>query len=105
MIDLEQFPAEMRERVRKEIEEHGEWMTNHSIYMAPLWKMIDALQATDTDIVWLATVLHMVNFFNSQDPTSVHFEVAREKLKERGEENDQAVDVLARELVSYCRGF
>ncbi len=105
MIELDQFPVEMRERIQKDIEERGEWLVSHSLYLAPLWKMIDDLQPTDTDICWLATTIHMVSFFSTKDPAPIHFVVAREILKEKGCDDDKAVDILARELVNYCCAF
>jgi hypothetical protein len=103
MIDLEQFPPEMREQVKKDIEEKGEWMVSQSIYLAPLWRMIHDLEETDTDICWLATTLHMINFFSTKDPSPIHFTIAREELKKNGIDDDKAIDNLARDLVTYCQ--
>jgi hypothetical protein len=103
MIDLEQFPPEMRDRVKEDISKHGEWMTNYSIYLAPLWKMISELKEEDPDLFWLATVLHMINFFSSKDPSPVHFVTAREVLSKKEISDNRAVDALSRELVTACQ--
>ena len=103
MIDLDQFPIEMRDKVKEDVSKHGEWMTSYSIYLAPLWRMIFELKETDTDIVWFSTVLHMINFFDVKDPSPVHFVIAREVLEKKKISDNRAVDALARELVTSCQ--
>ena len=103
MIDLEKLPKEIHENVQNDIAQHGEWATNSFLHMAPLSRMISDLQETDTDIVWLTVVLHTINFYGSKDPTPVHFVVAREHLEGNAITDNHAVDMLAREVVTYCQ--
>jgi hypothetical protein len=105
VINLEQFHPKIRDGVKNDIEKHGEWITSHSIYLAPLWKMISELKKTDTDIVWFATVMHMINFFSAKDPGPVHFLVARQVLSGKTISDNRAVDILAREFVTACQKF
>lgn len=105
MIDLEQFPPEMREKIKEDIAKHGEWATSHFIYLAPLWKMISVLRNSDSDLVWLAITRHAINFFSAEDPSPVHFAIARDVLDEKQITDNRAVDILARRLVTACKDF
>ena len=105
MIDLEQFPLEMREKIKEDIAKHGEWVVSSYIYMAPLWRMIDELKEADPDISWMVTVRHLINFFGTKDPLPVHYVVARETLEVKKISENKAVDMLARELVGACQKF
>lgn len=105
MIDLEIMPPEMREQMNDDVSKYGEWLISHSIYLAPLWKMISELKETDTDIVWFVTIIHMINFFNTQDPNPIHFVIAREQLENKKIFDHQAIDSLARELVTSCQKY
>lgn len=53
--------------------------------------------------------IYSINFFSSEDPSKLHYQVAREVLREAGgdalESQEKARDTLARALVKECRNF
>lgn len=104
-IDLEQFPLEMRDKIKEDIDKHGEEVTGTYPYMASLWKMVYKLKGTDLDISWMATAIYIINFFATKDPLPIHYTVAREILKQKKVSENKAVDMLARELVESCQNF
>lgn len=106
MADFEQLPHELQERIKKDILEYGEGTTNFFIHSAPFMRMINDLKASDTDISWLFTIIHLINFLGkSQDPTPIHFAISREVLGNNEITDDKAVDILTRELVISCQKF
>lgn len=105
MIDTPTLPKEVKIRAESDIQNHGEWATGHSLYMAPFSKMLQDLQPSDTDFVWYVLSLHLIRLFGSQDPSPIHFAVARETLGQDNIEDDQAVDILARTLVQECQNL
>jgi hypothetical protein len=105
VIDLEQFPPELRDGIKEDIAKYGEEATAHFIYFAPLSRMMSDLKETDTDIVWLSTVMHAIFFFKTKDPNPAHFATARESLSKKKVSDNKAVDALARELVTSCQKF
>lgn len=53
--------------------------------------------------------IYIINFFSSEDPSKLHYQVSREVLREYGgdalESQEKIRDLLARELVGECRNF
>lgn len=107
MIDLEKFPEEARDRIKKDIETYGEWATNWLLAMAPLYRMSNDLKSTDTDTTWATVAVHNIRFYVNKDPSLFHFRIARDFLKNefKKEPEDKAVDLLARKLVKSCKDF
>lgn len=103
MINIESLPIEIQDRVRQDIERFGETTTAHLLYLAPIGRMIEELQPTDNDVVWLTTAFHIVNSYASQDPTPIHFTLSREYLNKKNITDDHAVHMLASELVRQCQ--
>ncbi len=102
LFDIEKIPEEIREYVAIDIQQHGAWATSHFLHMASFKRMLKDLSIFDSDFVWTAMSLHLINLFGSQDPTPIHFFIARECLIDVGIESNQAVDMLTRELVVVC---
>lgn len=105
MIEIDALPEEIREKVKEDIQKHGECAASHNLYMAPLVKMLEELHPSDTDIAWFTITLNLINLFGSKDPSPIHFAIARDSLKKLEIENDKAVDMLARALVLECQAF
>lgn len=107
MIEWETWPEELRNQVKRDVEQRGEWATNWMLATALLGRMVDDLQPTDTDTVWAVVALHTISFFFTKDPSFFHFKIARDFLQRKFEEDpaDKAVDLLARELVKGCWEF
>ena len=107
MIEIDNLPEGMREKVKEDIQKYGEWHVSHMLYCAPLGRILTDLQASNTDFCWHQATRHLIEYYAEKDPTPMHFVIAREILKEaKVEENDKkAVDILARELVTYCNKF
>lgn len=76
--------------------------TDNNLYLSPLWKMINTLKKTDSELTWILTALHTIKFFSTKDPTPVHYTVSRKILEKNGPVENRAVDILARELVHQC---
>lgn len=97
------FSSKERCYILSAIDNHGEWVVVNSIYFASLWRMISELRASDTDIVWLATAIHVINFMATKDPSPIHYNIVRELLEKYEVRDNRAVDLLVRELVNGCR--
>jgi hypothetical protein len=102
MVDLKDF-SKTQEIDLPDVDRAGEWTTGHFLYLAPLGKIISELKPTDTDICWYYATCHMLDLFGSQDPSPIHFVVARDYLHDRKINDTRAVDLLARELVTKCQ--
>lgn len=58
---------------------------------------------------YFKSAIYIINFFSAEDPSKLHYQAARDVLKEAGgnelESQEKARDLLARELVKECRNF
>ncbi len=104
-IDVSVLPEAIREQVQEDIVKRGEWHVSHMLHLAPIGRMLSDLKASDTDICWRVTVLHVLATLASPDPSPVHFTLSREVLNKENISDDRAVDFLARELVVATRGL
>lgn len=59
--------------------------------------------------IYFRASMYQINFFSAEDPSQLHYSIAREVLSEIGgeelESDERARDLLARELVKECKSF
>lgn len=102
-INFDALPAAIREHVQEEITKYGEWHVSHMLHLAPIGRMLTELQASDNDICWRIVVLQILNALATEDPTPIHFTLARDRLEAENIKDKKALDILSRELVNACQ--
>ncbi len=106
-IKIDAYPAELQETIIKDVAQYGEWAVAEMLKLAPLQRAITDNSKSANPDIWIQLAFHVIQNLSQEDPNTSHFTVARETLQSQESDgfNDQAVDMLARELVKRCQDF
>ena len=84
-------------------------ISEHSFEFIPRFLSDKSVFNNDDIVICFRCALYTINYLSTEDPSKLHYQAAKEALKENRDENlaanEKARDLLAREIVNECNSL